>query len=231
MEVPEEKVSVIGEALYDVFSPVSREDALPVRTKYGLQGNYLLFVSLLYPYKNAKTVIAALVELLSRGKNLNLAIVGSDVDNQKAKLENLALSLGISNQVKFLGRVSLEDLPALYSSAEVFVFPSLVETFGKPLVEAMQCGTPVVASNASCIPEVLNGAGLLVNPLDPTEMASAIERILDDRELRQDLVNRGLSRAQDFRWERGAEQTLNLIERTFEGWKTPIEQPHVGNGG
>src|SRR5208282_4125976 len=90
-----------------------------------------------------------------------LVIVGRDCENQLSKLRLAAEQVGVADRVHFLGFVPTADMPALYSGAKVFVFPSLVETFGKPLVEAMQCGVPVVASNASCIPEVLDGAGLL----------------------------------------------------------------------
>jgi glycosyltransferase involved in cell wall biosynthesis len=226
MRVPEEKITVVGEALYDIYGPVSPDQAAIVRSKYGLEQDYILFVSVLYPYKNVETLIKCLAQIPGqKTAALKLAIVGRDFDGQQAKLQILARDLGVSDRVRFLGFVPVEDLPAIYCGARVFVFPSLVETFGKPLVEAMQCGVPVVASNTSCIPEVLGGAGLLVNPLNAIEMASAIAQAAEDCALRKELIERGFRRGQDFSWESGARQTLGIIERTFENWKT--SQRHV----
>jgi glycosyltransferase involved in cell wall biosynthesis len=185
---------------------------------------------LLYPYKNVETLLRALAHLVAAGRQLKLAIVGRDFEDQKAKLQEEVRRLGIASQVRFLGFVPTGDLPAIYAAAKVFVFPSLVETFGKPLVEAMRCGAPVVAANASCTPEVLGGAGLLVSPLDPVEMASAIVRVIDNEDLRRSLIERGLRRAQDFSWERGAKDTLNIIERTFEQWKMSPRQAELVHG-
>jgi glycosyltransferase involved in cell wall biosynthesis len=230
MDVPEEKVTVVGEAFYDVYEPVSPSQALSVRTRYGLDGDYILFVSLLYPYKNIGTLIKAMKHLIGRGRDLKLAIVGRDFEGQQAKLQCLSEELGITSRVAFLGFVPIEDLPAIYSGAQVFVFPSLVETFGKPLVEAMRCGAPIVASNTSCIPEVLGGAGLLVDPLDPVEMASAIVRVIENQDLRRSMVETGFKRAQSFSWETRAKQTLGVIERTFERWRALSASPEVARG-
>lgn len=220
IEIPEERITVIAEALYDIYGPLSSTQTLAIRSKYGLEQDYILFVSVLYPYKNVETLIKAFAHMVRQnGSQLKLAIVGRDCDAQQSKLQLLAIELGVLDRMQFLGFVPTEDLPAIYSSAQVFVFPSLVETFGKPLVEAMQCGTPVVASKASCIPEVLGGAGLLVNPLDPIEMASAITDVVENRALRCSLVERGLKRGQDFSWEVGARETLEVIERTFRNWE------------
>jgi glycosyltransferase involved in cell wall biosynthesis len=230
MKVPNDKVTVVGEALYDVYSPVSAQDAQLIRAKYGLEQDYILFVSLLYPYKNVETLLKAQKRLVESGKDLRLAIVGRDFEGHQAKLQALTRELGISDRVKFLGFVPTEVLPAIYSSAQAFIFPSLVETFGKPLVEAMQCGAPIVASNVSCIPEVLGGAGLLVDPMDADRMAAAVARVIEDPDLRRDLIERGLKRSQDFCWERGAKATLSLIERTFEQWRMASMRPEVVHG-
>lgn len=230
MRVPEDKVTVVGEALYDVYSAVPAQDAKPIRAKYGLEQDYILFVSLLYPYKNVETLLKAFKRLVESGRDLRLAIVGRDFEGHQAKLQALTNDLGLSKLVKFLGFVPTEDLPAIYSAAEAFIFPSLVETFGKPLVEAMQCGTPIVASNVSCIPEVLGGAGVLVDPMDADQMAAAIARVIEDPDLRKDLIERGLKRSQDFSWERGAEATLSLIERTFEEWRMVSTRTEVVHG-
>jgi glycosyltransferase involved in cell wall biosynthesis len=112
--------------------------------------------------------------------------------------------LGIEQDVLLTGFVDDEDLPALYSGASVFAFPSLYEGFGLPPLEAMACGTPVVTSNRSSLPEVVGDAGLLVNPLDIEALASAIDRLLTDPELSAGLIQRGLIRAASFSWTRTA---------------------------
>lgn len=220
MKVDSCKVTVIAEALYDVYGPIPAAGRTAVREKYGLKRDFVLFVSILYPYKNAATAVKALAHLIKQKDSpLDLVIAGRDYEGAQAKLQSLANDLGIADRVRFLGFVPLEDLPALYSSAQVFVFPSMIETFGKPLVEAMQCGAPVVASNVSCIPEVLGGAGLLVNPTDAEEMALAIARVAENETLRADMKERGLKRAQNFSWESGAKETLAILENTHEKWK------------
>jgi len=141
-------------------------------------------------------------------------IAGRDYNSYQSQLEALANRLNVAARVRFLGFVSPEDLPSLYSRARVFVYPSLMETFGKPLVEAMGCGVPVVASNTSSIPEVLGNAGILVDPKDVDEMCRAIQDASTNASLRADLVARGLERARHFSWQVSAEETLRVIETT-----------------
>jgi len=114
--------------------------------------------------------------------------------------------------VRFVGRVDDNDLPALYRLARVFVFPSLYEGFGLPPLEALACGTPVVASNTSSLPEVLGDAALLVPPLDVGAWVQALRRALTDAALRRTLSQRGLERAAHFTWQRTAEATLRVYE-------------------
>jgi glycosyltransferase involved in cell wall biosynthesis len=213
----------VTEAFYDVFAPVPSDLASKVTTRYGLRRPYLLFVSTLYPYKNVETLIRSLAHLVTeKGVDWELVIVGRDYDSQQPRLQSLARDLGVSERTRFLGFVPTDDLPALYSAAQAFVFPSLVETFGKPLVEAMRCGVPVIASNTSCIPEVLGGAGILVDPLDVEQMASAIHEAAVNQILRTNLIEHGLKRALFFSWEAGAKETLSTIERAFHEWSTKL---------
>jgi glycosyltransferase involved in cell wall biosynthesis len=123
-------------------------------------------------------------------------------------VEALIGELGIGAHVVRTGPVTQDQLAALYTSAEAFAFPSLMEGFGLPVLEAMNCGVPVVASNASAIPEVVGDAGVLADARDPEAFANALERVLSDPILRADLRHRGLERAQQFSWQRCAEGTL-----------------------
>src|SRR5260370_2347157 len=214
MRIPEEKIAVVAEPVYDVYSKVPPDRAQAVLTRHKLERDYILYVSSLYAYKNTETLIRAFARLIQLNSSaLELAIVGRDFDSQLPKLQSLANQLGVTEKVRFLGFVPIEDMPAIYSRAKVFVFPSLVETFGKPLVEAMRCGVPVVASNTSCMPEVLGGAGLLVSPMDPAEMATAIERAKQDGPVRDGLIESALRRGQQFSAEAVAKETLTVIER------------------
>ena len=118
----------------------------------------------------------------------------------------------LDREVSFLGRRSGDEVARLMQAADALVLPSTYESFGKVLTEAMACGTPVVAARASCLPEVVADAGLLVSPRDPEALAGGLAAVLTDTGLRQGLVERGLRRAAEFSWERTAEQTLSIIE-------------------
>jgi len=111
--------------------------------------------------------------------------------------------------------VPTEDLPAMYHAASLLVYPSLFEGFGIPLVEAMSCGCPIVCSNTTSLPELVGDAAVLVNPYDVEGLANAIWRVLNDRDLRADLVAKGLARARHFSWEKAARQTLQVYRQAF----------------
>jgi glycosyltransferase involved in cell wall biosynthesis len=143
-----------------------------------------------------------------------VVIAGRDYNSYQAQLETLAASLNVAARVRFLGFVPPEELPCLYSGARVFVYPSLMETFGKPLVEAMTCGVPVVASNTSSIPEVIRNAGILVHPQDVEAMSRAIRDAATNLSLRDELIQRGFERAREFTWAASANDTLRVIEQT-----------------
>jgi len=117
-------------------------------------------------------------------------------------------SLELGEEVNFIGWVPEEDKPPLYSGASLFVFPSLYEGFGLPVVEAMACGTPLIASKASSLPELVGEGGLLFDPHDPGELKEAMIGLLSDEQLASDLRAKGLKRAGDFSWERTAQETL-----------------------
>jgi glycosyltransferase involved in cell wall biosynthesis len=218
--VPSDRISVVWEASFDNYRPVPREQARSVCQRYGLQPDYILFVSTLYSYKNVETLMRAYQQLANFGQaSSDLVILGRDSGSQLSKLQKFARELRIAQKTKFLGFVEKEDLPSLYSAARVFVYPSLAETFGKPLVEAMQCGVPIVASNRTAIPEVLGDAGILVNPLNAEEMAASIKSAASDENLRSRLISRGLVRGAQFSWENVAKQTILVLEQAHREWK------------
>jgi glycosyltransferase involved in cell wall biosynthesis len=168
---------------------------------------------LLQPRKNLSRVVEAFALLRERRPELphRLAIVGR-IGWGVEPLQQRVRELQLESVVPFAGYVADEDLPALYSAADLFVYPSLYEGFGIPPLEAMACGTPVVTSNVSSLPEVVGDAALSVNPLDVEAMASAMEKVLTDAALRQTLSERGLERARAFTWERMARLTIEVYQ-------------------
>jgi glycosyltransferase involved in cell wall biosynthesis len=214
--VSAERVVAIPEAAAPHFRPVEDEAALTtVRTKYGLPERYLLSVGSLEPGKNRARLIAAYARLRAEGAAEPIVIAGQPAWRYQGDLD-LAGRLGLRDSVRFLGYAPDEDLPALYSGASAFVFPSLYEGFGLPVLEAMACGTPVITSNVSATAEVAGDAALLVDPRDVAALTEAIARVLVDAGLRAGLRARGLERAAQFSWARTARETL-LIYETVAG--------------
>jgi glycosyltransferase involved in cell wall biosynthesis len=159
--------------------------------------------------------VAAFSRLRCEFPEFRLAIVGPTIWRHDQLREQIR-ELGMSSRVKLLGYVPDEALPALYSAASLFVFPSLYEGFGLPVLEAMACGTPVVCSNLSSLPEVAGEAALLVDPTNPDELAGAIRRALLDGDLRGDLRQRGLQRARSFTWQRTANKLMDVYSELLD---------------
>jgi glycosyltransferase involved in cell wall biosynthesis len=214
LHVRPEKVRAIAEAAGPEFQPIKDRAALErLRTRLALPKRFILSVGSLEPGKNRATLLKAFAGLRKRGLGQKLVVAGQRAWKYEADLA-LAGELGIEGNVLFTGYVPPEEMPALYNAAELFVFPSLYEGFGLPVIEAMACGVPVVASNLSAIPEVAGEAALLVDPRDVEQLCDAMERLLRDRRLQGALRKRGLKRAQGFSWERAARETIAVYEET-----------------
>jgi glycosyltransferase involved in cell wall biosynthesis len=196
---PPGKISVLYSGVSDRFYPILDESARQsVRERYRIGGRpYIFSVGTVQPRKNYGRLVEALHRL--ERPDLKLVIAGDKGWLNDPLYEQID-SLGMSEQVQFLGFTADDDLPALYSAAEVFAFPSLYEGFGLPPLEAMACGVPVVASNTSSLPEVVASAALTVDPTDVEALADALRRLLDDHGLRNTLINRGQLRVQGFSW-------------------------------
>lgn len=220
MGIDSDKLTTILEASFDQYRPMPEASVLEVCNRHGLTPGYLLFVSTLYPYKGVDTLLRAYRKMLYEHADLpDLVVLGRDYEGESERLQALAVELGIKSRVHFLGFVDLQDLPSFYSGARVFVFPSIMETFGKPLVEAMQCGTPIVASNTSAIPEVVGDAALLVPPGDSNALADAIRRAATDEVLRAELIQKGFDRGAKFSWSESARDIMNLLRKSHDEWK------------
>lgn len=211
---PERKLSVIYEAANSIFRPLDETEAAAwVQERYSIPGDYVLFVSTIEPKKNLPTLLQAFRKLLDIYHPKVKLVVAGDRGWLFEEVFDAVGKLGLTNEVMFLGRVSSEELLHLYSAARVLVHPALYEGFGLTPLEAMACGTPVIVSNVSSLPEVVGDAGLLVEPKDVEGFAVAMWRVLDNPALRQELRAKGLQRAKNFSWEKTARETLALYHR------------------
>ncbi|MGC1247731.1 MAG: glycosyltransferase family 1 protein, partial [Spirulinaceae cyanobacterium] len=179
---------------------------------YDLSHPYLLFVSTIEPRKNITTLIAAFNYLKEKHKiDHNLLLVGRKGWRYQPIFQAIANSPW-NKHIYHLDYLSDELVALLYKKADVFVYPSHYEGFGLPVLEAMTLGTPVVTSNTSSLPEVAGDAALLVNPNDPIELAESILKVISDRKLRDNLIQKGQKRAKLFSWERTAKETLKAYK-------------------
>lgn len=203
---PAHRVQVIPLAADERFGPVGQAKILSLRETYKLPQRFVLYVGSNKPHKNLVTLIRAWEGVRS---DALLVIAGAwDAHYPHAKVE--AAQRHLEERVRWLGPVPEADLPALYAAAEVFVFPSLYEGFGLPPLEAMACGTPVVCSHASSLPEVVGDAALVFDPHDVMALRAALQRVLEDAALRERLREKGLTQAGRFSWARTAQETLSV---------------------
>ena len=235
--LPPARLAVIALAADPAFGPQPMEAIATIRQKYQLPERYALYLGSNKPHKNLVRLVEAWKEVVGCGlcatgyggevagcstpcpvrtahdASRAMLVIAGHWDERYPEARERAAALGLGGSVRFLGAVAEEHLPALYAGAELFVFPSLYEGFGLPVLEALACGVPVVCSNSSSLPEVAGDAALLVDPLDVPAMAQALGRVLGDLSLRQDLRARSLARAALFSWERTARETLAVYRK------------------
>ncbi len=212
-QIPEEKIHVIHEGIDARFRPpAGSHTAARVRASYGLPDRFALYVGTIEPRKNLPALLDAWQRLRSPCPLVIAGKKGWLYEETFARVE----ALGLSDRVIFTGFVPDKDLPALYGAADVFVFPSLYEGFGLPVLEAMACGTPVVTTTGGSLPEVAGDAALLVDPTDVDALTDALGHLLHDRALRDECRERGLARARAFTWERTARETRDVYRRLLD---------------
>ena len=210
-----ERVTAVPLAAAVRFSPVRDERELDrVRNKYGINGKYILTVGSIQPRKNIPRLIRAYSMLCSE-RNLEplpkLVVVGKRGWLYEDTLAT-AESSTVRDRIILTGYVDDKDLPALYSAASCFVYPSYFEGFGIPPLEAMRCGTPTITGDRTCFPEIIGDAGLMVDPFDEQAIMRGIVRVLTEQTLRDDLIEKGLKRANSYDWLKTARQTLDVYE-------------------
>jgi glycosyltransferase involved in cell wall biosynthesis len=185
-----------------------------VRDKYGLPARFVLYIGTIEPRKNLTKLMKAFAPQSSKHPDLAVVIAGmKGWNNEFARLQQLIHELDLDDRVIFPGFVDESDKPALLAAAEIFVYPSLYEGFGLPVLEAMACGVPTITSNTSSLVEVAGDAALMVNPTDHEEMGSALEALLSSAELRATMREAGIRQASQFSWARAAQETLSFYER------------------
>jgi len=210
--LPAPRISVVHLGLEERFR---RQESSPaeITKKYGLPQQYILYVGNLSPHKNVKGLVQAYSLLPeSLRKRHKLVLVSGQADQFRPGIEKKVKKTGMSADVVFAGCLDDKDLPAVYRSAFLFVFPSFYEGFGLPPLEAMACGCPVASSNASSMPEVLGEAALFFDPDDRPGMAGAMRRLAEDENLRTELQRKGRARADVFSARRMYGQFMSILE-------------------
>ncbi len=212
--IEESKIEVIHQGYSDRYGKVSDQQQLDqVKNKYQLPENFILYTGIHKPHKNLERLFQAYARLPKLQLDYFNLILTGPINQDTEKLKELAKSLGIESKVSFKGMLPIEDLPALYTLAKLFVLPSLYEGFGVPPLEAMACGTPVACSNATAIPEVVGNVGRLFNPTDIDHMADTISQALETDIDDSDLQKKCIEQAAKFSWEKTAKRTFQMYEK------------------
>jgi glycosyltransferase involved in cell wall biosynthesis len=212
--LPPERVRVVYHGVNPRFGPVRPAVAQAIKASYRLPDRYILAVGTIEPRKNLMTLLEAYHALRAEDSDMSLVIAGARGWHSEPFFNKLH-ALGLEDSVRLLGRVPDEDLPALYTLAEVFAFPSLYEGFGLPVLEAMACGAPVISSDTSSLPEVVGSAGLLLPPVDVLRWKETLLQLATNAALRAELRQHGLRQAALFTWEKAARQTYAIYQEAY----------------
>ena len=215
MGVEPERITVMPSAVdrkqYRADYPAGQIEA--VKKKYGITGDYFLYLGTIEPRKNIQRVIEAYAKLAEEDDGAPPLILAGGRGWLCEPIYKSAAEANRPDRIRFIGYVPQEDAPLLMAGAKVFLFPSLYEGFGTPIIEAMACGVPVISSNVASMPEVVGDAGILVDPYSVDSIRNAMERLSNDADLREELRNRGLERVKRFRWETSAAILLDMYRK------------------
>lgn len=212
-DIPTSKIEVIPLSVSDMYHPEKNQKSIAeMKDRYGIHSRYLLYLGNFKSHKNVEGIIKAFKNVVVEHRDLVLVLAGPKTHGYEQLVTSIH-EIGLKNRVIFTGKITESDKPhLLYSGAEIFVFPSFYEGFGIPPLEAMACGTPVVASNTTSIPEVVKDAGFLVDPYHPDDIAQAIRRILNTPSLRQVLVEKGLRYAEEYQEEKISKRFYEFLK-------------------
>lgn len=215
LDVPLKKIHVIPYGVSPKFRVMDSDDVkIHLKNRLNISFPYILFVGALTLRKNIESALEAFALIQGQFPELRFVLAGPRT-SKNTPTDMLVERLNLQNCVHLTGPLTDVDLPALYNGAELFVFPSLCEGFGLPPLEALACGTPVICSNATALPEVVGDAAITVDPLDVDKIANAMRNLLENTDLRGEYKERGLLRAKKFSWERTARETLSVYEKVL----------------
>jgi glycosyltransferase involved in cell wall biosynthesis len=216
------RLTTVYNGVSEYFKPVTDKDILKtVKEKYQLPDNYVFFLGNTHPKKNTKGALAAFSQFLKQtGSDMKLVMI----DYDKTELEKLLQEIGdteLMNKIVLTGYIVNHDLPAIYAQSQLFLYPSLRESFGIPLIEAMACGVPVITSNTSSMPEIAGDAAILIDPYKPEEITAAMVKVFNDNNLRTQMIADGLIQAAKFSWKLMAQDVLKIYNETVKAGNNP----------
>lgn len=216
LNIPEEKITVTFEGIDDRFRVMDqRECKERLHKLYDVGSDFVLAPGGLSRNKNLENLFLAFAELKSTEPQLSLVLTGYGAIKEMCRVRNCIARFGLADSVVLTGYVDQRAMPLFYGACKLVVYPSLYEGFGLPALEAMSAGVPLVVSNTSSLPEIVGDAGLFVDPRDPRSIAEGMKRLLNDQDLRTELVSRGLERARLFSWQKAAEKSVEVYQRVL----------------
>jgi glycosyltransferase involved in cell wall biosynthesis len=209
------RLTTVYNGVSEYFQPVTDAGILKaVKEKYKLPDNYVFFLGNTHPKKNTKGTLAAFSQFLKQtGSDMKLVMI----DYDKTELEKLLQEIGdaeLITKIVLTGYIVNQDLPAIYAQSQLFLYPSLRESFGIPLIEAMACGVPVITSNTSSMPEIAGDAAILIDPYKPEEITAAMIKVFNDNNLRAAMIKDGIVQAAKFSWKAMAQDVLKIYTET-----------------
>ena len=216
LKIPEEKIRAVPLAAGTQYKPLSSLKLIEeeLKSRYNLEVPFILYVGTLEKRKNISTLIKAFNELKNQHITHKLVIIGQKGWKYEEIFETVH-KLGLNNEIIFTGYVPDEDLVKFYNAADLFVYPSIYEGFGLPPLEAMACGTPVITSNTSSLPEVVGNAGITVDPYKTDGLIDKMHKILNSTNLQDKLSKKGIERAKTFSWDKTARETWKVYEDSY----------------
>lgn len=213
--VKNDKVEVVYEGVDEQFRVLNTIDEASFLNRYNLDKPFILFVGSIHPRRNVQRVIESFVQLKVEKKiDHQLVLIGLK-QQLDPSISHLIHERNIDQSISMLGFVPDEDLVKFYNLADIFIYPSLYEGFGLPVLEAMACGTPVITSNTSSLPEVAGDAAVLIDPSNQSQMVDAIQNIVENRAWAEELKERGLERCKKFSWKSAAKTTCEIFESVY----------------
>lgn len=211
---PEDKIHVIPLAADTSFKPLDKEKCREyIRRNYKINNQFILYLGGFSSRKNIKNLILSFSKIKNTLKKKYTLVLGGALKDEAIELQSLVTDNGLQDSVVFTGYLNNSILPIFYNAAELFVYPSLYEGFGLPPLEAMSCKCPVITSNISSIPEVTKDSVLLINPYNIDELSSSIIKILNNKDLQEEYIEKGYNRSLEFSWTKATIETINAYKK------------------